>query len=70
MLLKYCDQLYDQNIRYRQLSGAKAYPKRDIAEEHSAICDSVLARDADLAAELLIKHYRHTSRFLGDELKD
>jgi len=68
MLLKFCDQLYDQNVRYRQLSGSKAYPVRDIAEEHSAICDSVLARDADLAAELLVKHYRRTSNFLQEEL--
>ena len=68
MLLKFCDQLYDQNVRYRQLSGSKAYPKRDIAEEHNAICDSVLARDADLAAELLIKHYQRTSKFLSDDL--
>lgn len=70
MLLKFCDQLYDQAIRYRQLSGTKAYPARDIAEEHSAICDSVLARDADLAADLLIKHYLRTSKFLSDELSD
>jgi len=69
MLLKFCDQLYDQNIRYRQLSGTKAYPKRDIAEEHNAICDSVLARDADLAAKLLVSHYQRTSNFLSDDLK-
>ena len=68
ILLKFCDQLYDQNIRYRQLSGTKAYPTRDIAEEHSAICDAVLARDADLASQLLMKHYRRTSKFLDDEL--
>ncbi|NKB53452.1 MAG: FCD domain-containing protein [Rhizobiaceae bacterium] len=68
MLLKFCDQLYDQNVRYRQLSGTKAYPERDIAEEHNAICDSVLARDADLAAKLLVSHYRRTSNFLGDDL--
>lgn len=68
MLLKFCDQLYDQNVRYRQLSGTKAYPERDIAEEHNAICDSVLARDADLAAELLVNHYRRTSNFLSDDL--
>ncbi|MEP0941505.1 MAG: GntR family transcriptional regulator [Rhizobiaceae bacterium] len=69
MLLKFCDQLYDQAIRYRQLSGSKAYPSRDVAEEHNAICDSVLARDADLAAGLLIRHYRRTSKFLSDELR-
>ena len=68
MLMKFCDQLYDQNIRYRQLSGTKAYPSRDVAEEHSAICDSVLARDADLAAKLLVGHYQRTSKFLVDEL--
>jgi GntR family carbon starvation induced transcriptional regulator len=70
MLLKFCDQLYDQNIRYRQLSGSKAYPSRDVAEEHNAICDSVLARDADLAAELLVNHYRRTSNFLLDQFAE
>ncbi len=68
ILLKFCDRLYDQNVRYRQLSGTKAYPARDIAEEHSAICDAVLARDADLASQLLLKHYRRTSKFLDAEL--
>lgn len=69
LLLKFCGQLYEQNIRYRQLSGAKAYPKRDIAEEHNAICDAVLARDADLATHLLLEHYNNTSRFVEGELK-
>lgn len=68
LLLKFCDQLYEQNIRYRQLSGAKAYPKRDIAKEHSAICDAVLSRDADLSARLLLNHYNNTSRFVEKEL--
>ncbi|MGI9366055.1 MAG: GntR family transcriptional regulator [Rhizobiaceae bacterium] len=68
ILMKFCNQLYDQNTRYRQLSGSKAYPSRDVAEEHSAICDSVLARDADLAAKLLISHYQRTSKFLADKL--
>lgn len=68
LLLKFCDQLYDQNIRYRQLSGSKAYPSRNVAEEHSSICDAVLARDADLAASLLIDHYQHTGNFVYKEL--
>ncbi|MDA8870808.1 FCD domain-containing protein, partial [Rhizobiaceae bacterium] len=67
MLLKFCDQLYDQNTRYRQLSGTVAYPSRDIAQEHSAICDAVLARDPDEAARLLLAHYRFTSTFLNHE---
>ena len=68
LLLKFCDQLYEQNIRYRHLSGAKAYPERDIAEEHSSICDAVLSRDADVAAKLLVEHYHNTSQFVMREL--
>ena len=67
-LIKFCDQLYEQNIRYRQLSGAKAYPKRNIAEEHSSICDAVLSRNSDLATRLLIDHYNNTSVFVKKEL--
>lgn len=67
-LLKFCDMLYDQNIRYRQLSGPLAYPVRDTSAEHQAICDAVLARDADLAAELLIAHYSRTGKFLRERL--
>lgn len=70
ILLKFCDQLYDQNVRYRQLSGTKAYPTRDVAEEHNAICDAVLARDADAAARLLVAHYSQTGMFLKNELID
>jgi len=69
MLLKFCDQLYDQNVRYRQLSGKKAYPTRDVTAEHGAICDAALARDADLAAELLVAHYNHTGNFLRDQIE-
>ena len=68
LLLKFCDQLYDQNIRYRQLSGATAYPKRDVAEEHNSICDAVLSRDSDLAVKLLLDHYNNTSAFVKTEL--
>lgn len=69
-LLKFCDQLYDQNVRYRHLSGKNAYPKRDVTAEHGAICDAVLARDADLAANLLISHYDHTGNFLKEHMTD
>lgn len=68
MMLKFCNQLYDQNIRYRQLSGKKAYPTRDVAEEHSAICDAVLARNAQKASDLLVDHYKKTSGFVFKQL--
>lgn len=68
MLLKFCDQLYDQNVRYRQISGSAAYPIRNIAEEHNAICDAVLSRDGELACALLVSHYNQTSTFVRDQL--
>ena len=68
LLLKFCDQLYDQNVRYRQLSGKKAYPSRDVTAEHGAICDAALAHDADLASRLLVEHYDRTGNFLKDQI--
>lgn len=68
LLLKFCDQLYDQNVRYRQLSGKLAYPTRDVTAEHGAICDAALARDADLASHLLVEHYTITGNFLKDQI--
>lgn len=70
LLIKYCSQLYDQNVRYRQLCAATAYPDRDVTEEHSAICDAVLARDPDLAVRLLLSHYELTSSFVYAELQN
>ncbi len=69
-MLKFCDHLYDQNVRYRQLAGTKAYPARDINAEHGAICDAVLAHDADLAVDLLMAHYGRTGDFLKTNLPD
>jgi GntR family carbon starvation induced transcriptional regulator len=68
MLLKFCGQLYDLNIRYRQLTGPTAYPARDITAEHGAICDAVLARNVDMATELLLAHYARTGRLLKDNI--
>ncbi len=65
ILLKFCSQLYDLNIRYRYLAGRSLnYQKRDIAQEHAGILDAAIRRDADLAAERLQNHYRLTGAFL------
>jgi GntR family transcriptional regulator, carbon starvation induced regulator len=60
LLLRFCDQLYDMNIRYRQIAGTTAYPRRNIKTEHRAILDAVLARDVELAVARLTEHYRRT----------
>ena len=68
ILLKYCDQLYDQNVRYRRLSVSKAYPDRNITEEHNQLCDAVVEGDSDLAVQLLLSHYEVTSGYVRHEL--
>lgn len=64
ILLKFCNQLYDQNTRYRQLSGPSAYPARDINAEHSALAEAVLQRKEEDALALLRAHYQQTSELL------
>ena len=66
ILLRFCSQLYDLNIRYRYLAGhAVNYQKRDIDQEHLGIMESAIARDADKAAAELQSHYRRTGAFLA-----
>lgn len=65
-LLRFCDALYDQAVRYRWLSNVKAYPERDVDAEHKAIMDAALDRDVHQATEALIQHYRRTGEYLSD----
>lgn len=65
ILLRYCSQLYDLNIRYRYLAaGQTNYRKRDIAAEHEEILNATLRGDADEASATLIRHYRSTGDYL------
>lgn len=63
-----CDQLYDQNIRYRNIAGPLAYPARSVDEEHDAIAKAALARDADSAVALLERHYAATANYVLERL--
>ena len=69
ILLKFCDQLYDRNIRYRNLAGTVAYSKRNTNDEHKHIVKLVLERNADEAVKALISHYTKTGQFLSKQLK-
>lgn len=65
ILIRFCNQLYDQNIRYRFLSSRASYPKRDINEEHTDIMRAALDRNPDAAVAALLTHYRRTGDFLS-----
>jgi len=68
ILLKFCSQLYDLNVRYRNLAGqAQSYPMRDVSDEHEGILQAALERDADKTSERLLTHYRQTGAFLAGQ---
>lgn len=69
ILLRYCGQLYDLNIRYRYLAAAGTnYQKRDVASEHEDILEAAVAGDADAASTALVNHYRVTGDYLTGPL--
>jgi DNA-binding GntR family transcriptional regulator len=55
------DQLYAQSERYRRLSVPAAPQERDLEEEHRAIMEAALARNAEKAALLMTKHLKRTA---------
>jgi len=59
-------QLYDASELYRYWSAhlPRHHTHRDVADEHKAIVDAALARDADRAVELLTQHLETTTRGL------
>ena len=68
-LLGFCEQLYDQNIRYRYIAVSSAYPKRDIANEHLQIFEAAIARNVEKAVRLLLRHYQGTGDYLKETLR-
>lgn len=67
-LLRMCNQLYDENSRYRYIARLSAYERPDVYREHEEIAEAVLARDADLAVERIIAHYKRTGDLLRQSL--
>lgn len=71
ILLRFCSQLYDLNIRYRNLATkAVEYAQRKVNAEHQSIVDAALMGDGDLASELLNEHYTRTGNYLAGLLTD
>ncbi|MEJ0096909.1 MAG: GntR family transcriptional regulator [Bauldia sp.] len=64
IILDLSDQLYDRAVRYRSLSIARAYTKRDVPREHQELADAALDRDIDKAIALLCAHYQRTANLL------
>ncbi len=65
ILVGYCAELQLRSFRYRNLSSVRAYRDALDVDEHRAIHDVVLERDADRAVELLTRHYRATAEIVA-----
>ncbi len=64
ILIGYCEQLHERTFRYRSLAAEVARKTRSQKDEHQAIRDATLDRDADLAVDLLTAHYRKTGEIV------
>lgn len=54
-----------QTARYRHMSLGNAHAgERNVGKEHEDIVKAVLARDADLACELLVQHFAVTTQLV------
>ena len=70
ILLNVCSQMYDQNIRYRNVSGYYVSAKRKVGDEHDTILRHALNGDADKAVEALLSHYHQTGKLLSEFLRN
>lgn len=69
ILLRFCNQLYDLNVRYRYLAGkSKGYERRNVDAEHEDILNAAIDRDIDAVCTRLKEHYRNTGAFLAQQI--
>ncbi len=64
ILMDFCAELSQRSFRYRNLAEVVEYRDRHELEEHRELQQAALGREADLAVELLHKHYTVTSEIL------
>ncbi len=63
-----CEGLFDSATRYRSLSRVSVV-RHGRVEQHQAIMEAALARDADLATRLLREHFTDTATHCRMELR-
>ena len=64
ILMDFCAELHQRSFRYRNLAEVVEYRGQHELEEHRELQQAVLDRNADLAVDLLHKHYKVTSEIL------
>ena len=64
ILIGYCAQLHEKTLRYRNLAAVMEWRERHELEEHKAIQEAVLNRDADLTVKLVKAHFEITEEIV------
>jgi len=67
---RFRDQLFDMSQRYRLLVISLKLDERDLLNEHRAIMQATLDRDADRATALLVAHYGETAATVARYIED
>ena len=60
ILMRFCELLHGMSDRYRRVLMKTSEPDRDVTQEHQALFDAALARNAKLASEVLRTHIERT----------
>jgi DNA-binding GntR family transcriptional regulator len=63
-LVDFCMLLSDHATRYRNLSMAMVFPKRDVAGEHRLLMEAAIGGDTEAAIDQLVQHYRRTAAII------
>jgi GntR family carbon starvation induced transcriptional regulator len=66
----YCEQLFDQADRYRNLSRSIVMRNRGDIDEHRPLMEVAIARETDRAVQLLTQHMTRTTDILLDNWDD
>ncbi len=68
LLVRFCGSLHDLSDRYRRLYMDPP-PRGNVAKEHAAIIDAVLARDAETACRILAEHSQRSGNAVYKRLQ-
>jgi DNA-binding GntR family transcriptional regulator len=64
-LMRFHEILYDQHKRYRNLARIDRSSRRNVHNEHTAICDAALAKDIEALCAANEQHIRATAEITG-----
>jgi DNA-binding GntR family transcriptional regulator len=67
-LIGFCEQLFDAADCYRHLSRISNTRRRQRMDEHRQLVNAVVARDADAAVALLMRHFTRTAELVRERL--